>query len=67
MRSKLLKLVQYLELIIDRVDRKQKKALIVLYSGGPICQDFFFFFNNLVMADIWPPLGQNSSSSLGKG
>lgn len=66
MRSKLLKLVQYLELIIDRVDRKQKKALIVLYSGDSICQDFFFF-NNLVMADIWPPLGQNSSSSLGKG
>lgn len=48
MRNELLKSVQYLELIVDRVEgKREKKALIELYAGDPICQEFLK--NNLAM------------------
>lgn len=50
--------VQDLELVTDRV--KERKALIVLYSEDPICQDFLK--SQLAMANTWPRHGLNSRS-----
>lgn len=55
-------LIQYLGLITGRVaEKREEKALIVLYSEGPICHIFFFVcLSSLALAGMWPPLGPGS-------